>query len=205
MAADEPQLAGASERAWPDRIVPSWSVPQGLTAPDRSAGSAQAQASPHSGPPDEESPAEEDAWPGVAPPAGWFLRTPGNASPAEACAQIAVADPATGPGVTSPAATGTAATGPGTDDGDGSLTGEWFAASALEPGQSADHDDSEPAAQPLTEQPAEPASQAPPPDQPSSEPRLLAQPPTERRLPVEPGPDASGPVSDGGAPGLPLP
>jgi len=38
--------------------------------------------------------AEEDAWPGVAPPAGWFLRAPGDSGPAGASGQVAVADPA---------------------------------------------------------------------------------------------------------------
>ncbi len=79
-AAEEPQLAGTPDQVWPDRIVPPWSVPPGLIAPDRSAGSAQAQASPPAAPAGEELPAEEDVWPGVAPPAGWFLRTPGNGS-----------------------------------------------------------------------------------------------------------------------------
>ena len=37
---------------------------------------------------------EDDAWPGVAPPAGWFLRPSGDGGPAEAPGQVAVADPA---------------------------------------------------------------------------------------------------------------
>ena len=64
---------------WPDseNLVPPWSVPPGLMVP----GPRQPQADDPAGqaadgPAADESATDDNSWPGVAPPAGWFLRAP---------------------------------------------------------------------------------------------------------------------------------
>src|SRR5690348_9618159 len=74
-SAEDPQRIGASDSVWPDRVVPSWSVPPGLMSPQVAARDPepleapqpQAQVEPGS---------QDDDFPGVAPPAGWFLPSP---------------------------------------------------------------------------------------------------------------------------------
>src|SRR5260370_17218062 len=71
---EEPQRAGTSGRAWPDQVVPPWSVPPGLIASQAAAQDAErpdvtpAQAEPASD--------DDDDVPGVSPPAGSPLRSP---------------------------------------------------------------------------------------------------------------------------------
>src|SRR5579859_7518716 len=74
-SAEDPQRIGAPDQLWPDRVVPSWSVPPGLMSPQVAAcdpeppeaSQVPAQAEPAS---------RDDDFPGVAPAAGWFLRSP---------------------------------------------------------------------------------------------------------------------------------
>src|SRR6516164_4253098 len=99
-SAEEPQRAGTSDGAWPDRVVPPWSVPPGLIA------SQAARPDTEVAPSDAE-PADDDGdWPGAAPPAGWFLRSP-----------------ASGPAESRPQAELAVGSGPG--DADDNVTGEW--------------------------------------------------------------------------------
>src|SRR5215471_11053926 len=68
-SAEEPQRAGTSDGDWPDRVVPLWSVPRGLIAPQ--AAEPETTVTPQDG-----EPADGGGdWPGVAPPAGWFLHS----------------------------------------------------------------------------------------------------------------------------------
>jgi hypothetical protein len=175
--------------------VPPWSVPPGLIGPGRSSGSSLPQDSSASGSLD-----EDDDWPGVAPPAGWFLRPPGDKGPADASGQVAVADPAPDP-----------AAAPETGQDDKSLTGEWFASSALEFGESPiswyqDPDDPEIGAEPpspAAEEPAELASRAGPfaatlpeqpvPEQPAAEQRVPEQPVPEQPVPEQPASEQPAP------------
>src|ERR1700683_2379693 len=118
MAAGEPRPANGSDLAWPSRPVPAWSVPPGLLGssadrPDSAGRPDSAEAALADQAPDDTAD-QDDSWPGAAPPAGWFLRTPADA-PAEPCA------PAGAPPADQDLA-----------DGDESLTGEWFVPPALE-------------------------------------------------------------------------
>src|ERR1700735_4106300 len=134
-SAEEPQRAGTSGPVWPDRVVPPWSVPPGLIVPQAAAQDAER---PDVVPEEPEQANDDDDFPGVAPAAGWFLRS----------APAASAD-----------STPTAAA-------EEDLTGEWFAAPAPEPGESPsswreDMDDPDPPAKPAQPpaQPAEPPAQ----------------------------------------------
>ena len=71
-SAEEPQRAGTSGGSWPDRMVPSWSVPPGLIAPQTARPETDVT------PPDAGPITDDGDWPGLAPPAGWFLPTPAN-------------------------------------------------------------------------------------------------------------------------------
>src|ERR1700723_3826680 len=118
-SAEEPQRAGTSGPVWPDRVVPPWSVPPGLI-PQAAAQDAEG---PGTGPAEPEPANDDDDFPGVAPAAGWFLRS----------APVGSAD------------------GTHTADAEEDLTGEWFAAPAPEPGESPiswceDIDDADPPA-----------------------------------------------------------
>jgi hypothetical protein len=122
MAAGEPRPANGSGLAWPSRPVPAWSVPSGLLGssadrPDSADRPESAEAALADPAPDDTA-EQDDGWPGAAPPAGWFLRTPAD-RPAGA-----------------PAEPGAPAVAPLADqdiaDGDESLTGEWFVPPALE-------------------------------------------------------------------------
>jgi len=104
-SAEEPQRADTSGPVWPDRVVPPWSVPPGLIAPQSAAQDAEG---PDVAPAEPESANDDDELPGVAPPAGWFLRS----------APAGSADSTHGA------------------DAEEDLTGEWFAAPAPEPGES---------------------------------------------------------------------
>ena len=74
---EERQRTGLFRWDDPENLVPSWSVPPGLMVPgprqpqadDPAAQAADGQAAG-------ESAADDNSWPGVAPPAGWFLRAP---------------------------------------------------------------------------------------------------------------------------------
>lgn len=55
---------------WPERVVPPWSVPPGLIAPQVTGHGAER---PEAAPADPEPPNDEGEFPGAAPPAGWFL------------------------------------------------------------------------------------------------------------------------------------
>src|SRR5580693_3589734 len=96
--------AGAPGRAGPGGPVPPWSVPPGLLNVTRSAAWREAHADAlgeaddpgdaadeQAGQPADEQDAwsanEQDSWPGVAPPAGWFLRRPGENDPSPAPAR----------------------------------------------------------------------------------------------------------------------
>src|ERR1700721_528068 len=104
-SAEEPQRAGTSGWVGPDRVVPPWSVPPRALAPQAGAQDAERPDAV----PAEPGPAnDDDDFPGVAPAAGWFLRS----------APVGSAD-----------STHTA-------DAEEDLTGEWFAAPAPEPGES---------------------------------------------------------------------
>ncbi len=133
-SAEETQRAGTSGQAWPDQVVPPWSVPPGLIAPQAAAPDA---VRPDVAPA-EAGPASDDVdFPGVAPPAGWFLRPP-----------------ASGP-----------ADSPQTAAAEENVTGEWFASPAPEPGESPiswyeGMDDPEPAV-PAIEEPVVPAIEEP--------------------------------------------
>ena len=74
-SAEEPQRTGTSGPVWPDRVVPSWSVPPGLIAPQVAARDAERPAAPQT---EAEPAGEDDDLPGMAPPAGWFLPPPGG-------------------------------------------------------------------------------------------------------------------------------
>ena len=79
---EERQRTGLFRWDDPENLMPSWSVPPGLIVPGPRHPEANAQPPgpaarpPGSAPqPDAEEPASGDSpWPGVAPPAGWFLR-----------------------------------------------------------------------------------------------------------------------------------
>src|SRR3974390_3356222 len=71
-SAEESQRAGIAP-VWPDREVPTWSAPSGLIA-SQAACPETSVASPVAGS------ADNHDWPGVAPPAGWFLRSAANGS-----------------------------------------------------------------------------------------------------------------------------
>ena len=104
-SAEEPQRAGTSGQAWPGQVVPSWSAPPGLIAPQAAAPDAER---PDVTPAEAEPASDDVDFPGVAAPAGWFLRSP-----------------ASGP-----------ADGPQTADAEENVTGEWFAPPAPEPSES---------------------------------------------------------------------
>src|ERR1700757_2794175 len=79
---EERQRTGLFRWDDPKNLMPAWSVPAGLIVPGPRQPQADAQPPgpgvQPSGPapqPDTEGPASYDSpWPGVAPPAGWFLR-----------------------------------------------------------------------------------------------------------------------------------
>ena len=170
--------------------MPPWAVPPGLIGPGRVTGSSPPQASSASGYLD-----VDDTWPGVAPPAGWFLRAPDDSGLTEASGQVAVTD--TVPDMVA---------GPETDD---SLTGEWFAPSALETGESPiswyyDPDVLEPEPpEPAEEGPAEPASEAHPPEAHPPEAHPPQAPPPEQPVPEQPVSEP--PVSEQPVPEQPVP
>ena len=109
-SAEESQHAATGGPVWPDRVVPTWSVPPGLIA------SQAARSETDVAPPDAE-PADNDDWPGVAPPAGWFLRPVAN-GPA---GSLPEPDPAVGSEA---------------EVAQENVTGESFASPAPEPGDS---------------------------------------------------------------------
>jgi hypothetical protein len=157
--------------------VPSWLVPTGLIAPQAPA--------PDADPPDvtpaEAEPATDVDFPGVAAPAGWFLRSQASG----------LAD------------------SPQTADGEENLTGEWFASPAPEPGESPiswyegtddPAPDSAPAA-PASESPA-PASESPAPaSEPPGQPAASAAAEPAASAAAEPA--AS--IGNGSAPAGPAP
>jgi hypothetical protein len=104
-SAEEPQRAGTSGWAWSDRAAPSWWVPPGLIAPQAAVPDAER---PDVTPAEARSASDDDDFPGVAPPAGWFLRSSAD-------------DPADRPQGA---------------DLEENVTGEWFASPAPEPGES---------------------------------------------------------------------
>ena len=64
--------------------MPPWSVPPGLMVPSPRQTQADDPAGPAvDGPAAGESPADDASWPGVAPPAGWFLHAPPPAASPE--------------------------------------------------------------------------------------------------------------------------
>ena len=80
----------------------------------------------------------ENPWPGAAPPAGWFLRTPADRPPARSTPAGRPADGPAEPGGPAAPSAPPSAVLPGQEaaNGDESLTGEWFLPPALEPGES---------------------------------------------------------------------
>src|SRR2546429_8467102 len=80
---EERQYTGLFRWDDPENLMPSWSVPPGLIVPGPRQPDADAQpAGPGSSPADAGSPptgagppARSGSWPGVAPPAGWFLHS----------------------------------------------------------------------------------------------------------------------------------
>jgi len=73
---EERQRTGLFRWDNPQNLMPSWSVPPGLMVPGPRQPEADARPSGPDAQPVAEEPASGDnAWPGVAPPAGWFLRT----------------------------------------------------------------------------------------------------------------------------------
>ena len=99
---EERQRTGLFRWDGSENLVPSWSVPPGLMLPgprQPQAGDPAAQAPDRQAAP--ESAADDNSWPGVAPPAGWFLRAPEpsatrteNASPETASPETAPAQDA---------------------------------------------------------------------------------------------------------------
>ena len=146
--------------------MPSWSVPLGLIAPQAAVPDAER---PDVTPAEAEPASDDVDFPGVAPPAGWFLRSPAS-SPADS-PQTAGAE----------------------EDAEENVTGEWFASPAPEPGESPiswyeGMDDpepdsvppapaSEPPGQPAASATAEPAANAN--AEPAAEPAANAEPAAE--------------------------
>ncbi len=97
---DDRQRTGLFARDEPDNLMPPWSVPPGLLVPaprqpepgaGHSASAAPRPAASAAG----DAVADDGAWPGVAPPAGWFLharRPPPAASPGSGPAVPGTAD-----------------------------------------------------------------------------------------------------------------
>jgi hypothetical protein len=82
-SAEEPHPAAVLSADEPAALMLPWSVPQGLIIPDPRSPQPDTPEEPIEvdqkvDPGDQrlagEEPADDDAWPGVAPPAGWFLR-----------------------------------------------------------------------------------------------------------------------------------
>src|SRR5438034_60137 len=81
---EERQRTGLFRWDDPENLMPSWSVPPGLTVPGprqpdaapRPSGPAPRPSGPGPRPAAAEPPADRSSsWPGVAPPAGWFLHS----------------------------------------------------------------------------------------------------------------------------------
>src|SRR5690242_10437863 len=84
---EERQRTGLFRWDDPVNLMPPWSVPPGLMVPGPRQPDADAQPADHGSQPadprhtDAEPPADPGSWPGVAPPAGWFLH-PAQSPPA---------------------------------------------------------------------------------------------------------------------------
>ncbi len=74
---EERQRTGLYRWDDPENLMPPWSVPPGLMVPDPRQPEAGAPPSVPGPEPAVAAPAADgDSWPGVAPPAGWFLHAP---------------------------------------------------------------------------------------------------------------------------------
>ena len=144
---EERQHTGLFRRDDSENLVPSWSVPPGLMVPGPRQPQADDCAPPSPGgqTPDRQAPSEsaadDNSWPGVAPPAGWFLRaaqpppttSPGGASPESASPESASPE-STSPESTSPESTSPGGARPESTNAGGAspeAAGPWRAGSAV--------------------------------------------------------------------------
>ncbi len=200
--------AGPDGPDGPDGMVPPWSVPPGLLNVTRSAAwrEAHAEVLDDAGNPASEQasaytggqPGAQDAWPGVAPPAGWFLRRPGDSdlSPGSAGRPARYDLPAS--------AVEHERDEHGEHD-ETSLAGEWFspADADISDDDEDENDDDEyyddaldaqiiPSAEEPAEEPAEPAGPAVPGDLESNGPWPVLQPRSASEQALSPHRDPNG-------------